>query len=659
MDLSSLRVKIVVPAMVVVVAGLGLSTALTYFVSKRAMDQSALTQMAQLADTTARAIAAWTRERQREMGDWAQEDTFRKMLRKGATEQVVTAAVERMKHLARAGGEYEQLVLANARGEVVAASSGEGTQGLNVADRDYFKRAMQGESAVSGVIKSRITGHPVFVVAAPVTVDGTPAGVLLGPLDLQQFSRQFIEQVKIGPSGYTFVADRAGVIWAHPDPTLVLEKRLADFPFGVEMQKQKQGTIAYDYQGQSVVAAFHTDPVFGWIVIVRALAREVLASTITVRNLNLGIGAASVLLAAAVLWLLARTITHPLRRLVSVAGLIADGKLAEAQGAIQKQVAGRGPSRDETGWLLRAVAAMTTSLTSLVGKVQQATVQMVSSATQIAAASRQQESVAVQFGTSTAEVGAAAQEISATAQELSRTMEALRGTTTEAESLADAGRGSLVAMDGTMREVVGSTQSISRKLAIINEKAGKITGVIATITKIAEQTNLLSLNAAIEAEKAGESGLGFSVVAREIRRLADQTALATLDIECMVKEMQSSVSAGVMEMEKFSDEVERGMQAVGTNAQQLDRIISHIKELAPQFETVSEGMRAQSAGAQQINEAIGRLGEGARQTADALQQFNSATDHLREAARHLQAEVSRFKVELPAGADAGPEGGQQ
>ena len=76
---------------------------------------------------------------------------------------------------------------------------------------------------------------------------------------------------------------------------------------------------------------------------------------------------------------------------------------------------------------------------------------------------------------------------------------------------------------------------------------------------MADQTNLLSLNAAIEAEKAGEYGRGFVVVATEIRRLADQTAVATYDIEQMVREIQSSVSAGVMGMDKFSEEVRRGM----------------------------------------------------------------------------------------------------
>ena len=131
--------------------------------------------------------------------------------------------------------------------------------------------------------------------------------------------------------------------------------------------------------------------------------------------------------------------------------------------------------------------------------------------------------------------------------------------------------------------------SINAKLAVLNEKAGNINQVVTTITKVADQTNLLSLNAAIEAEKAGEYGRGFLVVATEIRRLADQTAVATYDIEQMVKEMQSAVSAGVMGMDKFSEEVRRGMQEVQQVGGQLSQIIQQVQALAPRFEAVNEG----------------------------------------------------------------------
>lgn len=99
-------------------------------------------------------------------------------------------------------------------------------------------------------------------------------------------------------------------------------------------------------------------------------------------------------------------------------------------------------------------------------------------------------------------------------------------------------------MEATMQQMEGATRTIAYKLAVLHDRAADITTVITTITKVADQTNLLSLNAAIEAEKAGEYGRGFAVVAREIRRLADQVAVPTLDIERMVQEMTAAVSAG-------------------------------------------------------------------------------------------------------------------
>ena len=195
-----------------------------------------------------------------------------------------------------------------------------------------------------------------------------------------------------------------------------------------------------------------------------------------------------------------------------------------------------------------------------------------------------------------------------------------------------------------MRQLAESTGSIGSKLSVISERAANINLVVTTITKVADQTNLLSINAAIEAEKAGEYGLGFLVVAREIRRLADQTAVATLDIERMVKEMQYSVSAGVMEMDKFSEQVRQVVSEVQHIGGQLGQIIAAVQGLDQRFDQVTEGMRVQSQGAEQIREAMLRLSEGANQTSVSLREFNKATDHLREAVGGLKEEVSRFTV---------------
>jgi len=192
--------------------------------------------------------------------------------------------------------------------------------------------------------------------------------------------------------------------------------------------------------------------------------------------------------------------------------------------------------------------------------------------------------------------------------------------------------------------VLKGTESVSAKLEEIKENALNIGSIVSTITRVADQTNLLSLNAAIEAEKAGEYGLGFSVVAREIRRLADQTSVAVLDIEDMVNGMEASVSAGATEMDLFSRKVSSAVDKINKTGNQLDGIMERVRALSPRFQIVNEGMEAQSQSAGQISETMNHLNLVTQNTLEALREFNLAAEYLREAAQDLQGEVSRFKV---------------
>ena len=158
-----------------------------------------------------------------------------------------------------------------------------------------------------------------------------------------------------------------------------------------------------------------------------------------------------------------------------------------------------------------------------------------------------------------------------------------------------------------MQGVLDGTESVSAKLEEIKENALGIGSIVSTMTRVADQTNLLSLNAAIEAEKAGEYGLGFSVVASEIRRLADQTSVAVLDIEDMVNSMEASVSAGATEMDAFSRKVSSAVDKINKTGKQLDGIMERVRSLPPRFETVNEGMEAQSQSAGQISETMNHL----------------------------------------------------
>lgn len=344
-------------------------------------------------------------------------------------------------------------------------------------------------------------------------------------------------------------------------------------------------------------------------------------------------------------------ITKPITGLTKIATRVAEGNIGAAVALIEritkgedKELARARDRDDETGSLLRAVMVMITNLNRIIGQVKSSSIQLISTATEISSTAKMQETTVNDFGASTNQIAAAVKQISSTSLELFKAISNVSDAANETGLMADAGLGELSGMEATMKTLTEATTSISSKLAVISDKAGNINSVVTTISKVADQTNLLSLNAAIEAEKAGEYGVGFAVVAREIRRLADQTALATLDIEQIVKEMQSAVSAGVMEMDKFTDEVHSGVVEVGRISEHLQKIIIQVQELSPRFIVVKEGMQSQSQGAQQINDAMANLTAAAYKTSNSLNEFERATKSLHKAVDGLRNEITRFRI---------------
>ena len=353
------------------------------------------------------------------------------------------------------------------------------------------------------------------------------------------------------------------------------------------------------------------------------------------RSMIVGIGVLVTLVSALFAFWITRSITVPLQRAVETAQRVAGGDLT-ADIDVR--------TRDETGQLLAALKNMLQNLAKIVGSVQNSGIQVNSSVTAIAATGKEQQATASEIAATTTEIGATSKEISATSRELVKTMNEVSAVADQSATLANSGQAGLSRMAETMRQVMEAAGSINAKLAVLNEKASNINQVVTTITKVADQTNLLSLNAAIEAEKAGEYGRGFAVVASEIRRLADQTAVATYDIEQTVKEIQSAVSAGVMGMDKFSEEVRRGMGDVQQVGGELSQIIQQVQALAPRVESVNEGMQAQATGAEQISQALTQLSEAAQQTVESLRHSTVAVDGLMEVSVGLHASVSRFKL---------------
>ena len=394
-------------------------------------------------------------------------------------------------------------------------------------------------------------------------------------------------------------------------------------------------TWADPLNGDMYVFSAAKIPTGDWTVIMRVAEREIQTP---IRRTLIRVAALSLiglLLTFLVLNWLAVKISKPVAYADAVAERVAGGDFtAKVEGG----------ASDETGHLLSSIKIMTENLNSLVGQVQRSGIQVTSSSTEIAAMSREQQATMLNQLESATSVRKSVQEIAHLATDLLDTMQQVASISQETAGFASIGQTDLTRLGQAMRNMQEASRSISARLQAINVKAENITHVVTTIAKVADQTNLLSLNASIEAERAGEYGRGFSVVAMEIRRLADQTAVATLDIEHVVKEMQSAVSSGVMEMDKFITEVKRSAEDVAGISKQLSQIIERVQALSPRFEEVTLAMGRQNKNAAEIQAAMTALSDELHQTMKALHETNAAIEQLNETSRSLQQEVSKFKV---------------
>ncbi len=527
---------------------------------------------------------------------------------------------------------------------------------LTAMEEDYYqgpKRTWERSRTVERAVTEPYDyeGKVMVTYSAPIIVDGKFAGIACADRALEDLQAEVLARADTADSDI-FLVSRGGRVVAACDGS---GRSYASDPDGWRMRSIDETPLGAVYRrlaegGRSSVVDELDDPATGersffaiariptgdWTLMVSVPSSVVTAPIAADTSMTAGLAIAGVALMAGLLWI-------PTQRLVRRIDTAADAAQRVAAGDLTRDPIGSA-CPDETGDLLRALDAMTADLNALVGQVRGAGTQLSSTSSELAATAQRQEEAVAGFGASTAQIAAAVRQIDATGKELAREIDHMNTLATGTAKLANDGRTQLEGMEGAMQSLDTATAGVADRLAAINEKAVNIGGVVTTITKVAEQTNLLSVNAAIEAEKAGEYGRGFLVVAREIRRLADQTGQATLDIERMVKEMQGAVSSGVMEMDRFSEQVRRNVGDVRSIGRSMGEIIDSVDDSTRSFAAVREGMQSQSSGAGQISGAMENLTSNARATGEAVREFGRAADDLQRAIGMLKSAIAAFQL---------------
>ena len=343
--------------------------------------------------------------------------------------------------------------------------------------------------------------------------------------------------------------------------------------------------------------------------------KGIAAAHSTYANLRLwtfSLAAAVLVLGTLIVWLVTRSIIHPLQRAVKVADAVAQGDLTQR---IEVK------SRDEVGQLLQALKDMNTSLSNIVGEVRSTTDSISTAASEVASGNSDLSQRTEEQASSLEETASSMEELTSTVKQNTENAKQANQLAISASDVA--GKGGEV-----VSQVVTTMDSI-------NESSRKIVDIISVIDGIAFQTNILALNAAVEAARAGEQGRGFAVVAGEVRNLAQRSAAAAKEIKTLIGD---SV-----------EKVEGGSKLVAQAGQTMEEIVTSIKRVTDIMSEITAASVEQSQGIEQVNTAITQMDEVTQQNAALVEEAAAAAESLEEQAQNLATSVGTFKVDENAG----------
>lgn len=351
---------------------------------------------------------------------------------------------------------------------------------------------------------------------------------------------------------------------------------------------------------------------------------------------EIGIGAAVAILGILFSWYISRGIVNPLGDVVAVAQRIAKGDL---RGERLKN-----SSRDEIGQLADVFNTMVDSLKNLTGQILSVTGNVNSAAQEIMASTQQQAS-------GTKEQAATVQQITSTMQELTQSGseigERAKQVAAAAEATSVASRSGVQAVQDTnrtMEAIREQVEEVAEKIVALSQKTQAVGEIVSTVNDIAEQSNLLALNATIEAAAAGDQGSRFSVVANEMKHLADRAKECTVQVRTILGDIQKGINSSVMLTEEGVKRVETGKQQADVAEGTINEMNNTTVESVKAFQQIIGATNQQQIGFEQVTQGMRDIRQAAEQTAAGTSQLEKAVSNLNALSHQLRAAVEQYQI---------------
>lgn len=525
-----------------------------------------------------------------------------------------------------------------------------------LAERDYFKLAIQGNANIGTPIISKTSNTMVAPIAVPIFQGQQIVGVLGASLKIHELI-EVVNQVKVGETGYAYLIDNEGLFVAHPENELILEGNQFDMgdelaAIGQKMIAGEAGIAKYNYDGMEKYMAYAPVKTCGWALAITVPMKEVNQPLQAMMQKTILITLLTLALAVLVLWLISGSFTRPILAMVGITERLAQRDLSQNI---------KSEDSSEIGLLVNSLGEMNGSFNQVLG-------QMADSAERLAGLAKGLFESAEHNGKASEQVYASAEEVaraaSSQAEDAQRTSElgqqvaiamqfAGQGTddmsqqSREFKNTVAQATALMLQQKEQMDLTVDSTLSVAEVIMNLDNKTQEIGEIISVITNIAGQTNLLALNAAIEAARAGESGRGFAVVAEEVRKLAEETGTATLNISGIISEVQAGVERVVAEIQKVEKQVRDQGSSLGDSVGTFRGIENEAGQMDSTIQEISTTFGEVISSSNQIMQAIENISAVTQESAAAAEEV-TAISHNQLASVQEIIQVSRDLESLAA-----------
>ncbi|AJQ28817.1 methyl-accepting chemotaxis sensory transducer with Cache sensor [Pelosinus fermentans JBW45] len=536
---------------------------------------------------------------------------------------------------------------------------------VNIMDRDYFQKALQGTVNFSDPVHSKVTNEMTIIASVPIVgADNKVQGILGANLSMQNVNN-LVEQILSQNPGYsiTILNKNRVPIFYQSDSSAVTESKQLDEEYYKEAVEKQSGNTMGIFRNQDYFISYRPIANTDWIAISTYPKKEALQSAFDmVENSTKIIFLMIMILLISGLFVIRRSLA-PLQELAEGADIVAQGDLTHTMGHYR---------HDELGHVAMAFNSMTLSLRNIVQSVKQSSALVLESTNTVAATSEQSRVGSIQVSQSVADI---AEKIGHQGKDTKTTEELLQklvnisvnvsesiqqtaASTNECSTASAQGQQVINETVVKMQNIKSLVADTAKTVEVLGESTKEIGTITGVITEIAKQTNLLALNAAIEAARAGEAGRGFAVVADEVRKLAEQSAKATKNISAIINRIQSESSGAFTAMQQSFANVEQGVEIAQTSGAAFEKIVAGIGHVQEQANTIIVETENQVHLCREAMQAVANIStlaahntSGAQeiaavceQQAASAQDITSSTEKLQEMSYKLENLVMQFKV---------------